>query len=38
MKRYSLSKTHSKNYFRSSYDNIKAINIAETPQRGGFRI
>lgn len=38
MKRYSLSNTHSKNYFNSSAQNVKAINIASTPQRGGFRL
>ena len=38
MKRYSLSKNHSKNLFRSSANNVKAINVAMKPMRGGFRI
>lgn len=38
MKRYNLSNAHSKNLFRSSAQNIKRINVAERPMRGGYRI
>lgn len=38
MKRYKISKQHSKNLFQKGYNQVKAINIALKPQRGGYRI
>ena len=38
MKRYKLSNQHSKNLFRSSVNNVKAINIVTKPSRGGISI
>lgn len=38
MKRIKLSKRVSKNMYRKGYSNIKAINIASKPMRGGFSI
>ena len=38
MKRFKLSKNHSQNLFRSSANNVKAINVSLKPMRGGYRI
>lgn len=38
MNRYSISKSHNTNSFRRGANNVKAINVASKPQRGGYRI